>query len=303
MAGSYSKLFEAASAGLLTFPVTHFRDDYAFDEPAFRRHVDWLLGFGPAILFAAGGTGEFFSLALDEYETVVRAAVAETRDRVPVIAGCGYGTSMAKQFAAAAERAGASAVLLLPHYLIGAEQEGIEAHIGAVCKSTELGVIVYNRDNSILGPDGLERLCEKHVNLIGYKDGVGDIELLARIRSRLGDRVFYIGGMPTHETFAMAYKATGVANYSSAIFNFAPKFGLDFFAAVQRDDAPAVQEALRGFVLPYLEIRNRRKGYAVSIVKAGLASVSRPAGPVRSPLIDLTAKDAQDLQALLASLA
>jgi 5-dehydro-4-deoxyglucarate dehydratase len=132
--------------------VTHFRNDYAFDEPAFRRHVDWLLGFRPAMLFAAGGTGEFFSLALDEYENVVRAAVTETRDLVPVVAGCGYGTSMAKQFAAAAERAGASAVLLLPHYLIGAEQEGIEAHISAVCKSTELGVIVYNRDNSILGP-------------------------------------------------------------------------------------------------------------------------------------------------------
>ena len=41
-------------------------------------------------------------------------------------------------------------------------------------------------------------------------------------------------------------------------------------------------------MLPYIAIRNRKRGYAVSIVKAGMKVVGRTAGPVRSPLTDLT---------------
>jgi 5-dehydro-4-deoxyglucarate dehydratase len=301
MPDSYSELSAAVGSGLLTFPVTHFRADYSFDEDNYRAHIDWLLRFKPAVLFAAGGTGEFFSLGLDEFERVVRAAVSETDGRVPVIAGCGYGTSLAREFASAAERAGASAILLLPHYLVAAEQAGIEAHVSAVCKSTRLGVIVYNRDNSIVAADTLARLCEANANLVGFKDGVGDIERLVKIRERLGDRLFYVGGLPTHETFAAPYHAAGVPNYSSAIFNFLPRFATDFYRAVQDGNAAVVRRGLRDFVLPYIEIRGRRKGYAVAIVKAGLASIGRPAGPVRPPLVDLTEKDLRDLEALLQS--
>jgi 5-dehydro-4-deoxyglucarate dehydratase len=107
-------------AGLLSFPVTHFTDALAFDERAYREHIDWLLEHKPAGLFAAGGTGEFFSLTLEEFSTVVSAAVEQTNHRVPVVAGCGYGTAMAKQFAQAAETGGADGLLLLPPYLLNA---------------------------------------------------------------------------------------------------------------------------------------------------------------------------------------
>src|SRR5579864_5715869 len=76
-------------AGLLSFPVTHFKQDYSFDEEPYRKHIEWLLGYSPAGLFAAGGTGEFFTLSLSEFKAVVRAAVEQTNRRVPVVAGCG----------------------------------------------------------------------------------------------------------------------------------------------------------------------------------------------------------------------
>jgi 5-dehydro-4-deoxyglucarate dehydratase len=299
MKDTRSDLFRAVGQGILTFPVTHFGDDYSFDEDRYRDHIEWLLGFRPAILFAAGGTGEFFSLDPDEYERVVRVAVDQSANRVPVIAGCGYGTALALKYAAAAERAGAAALLLLPHYLVSAEQAGLEAHVSGICRATNLGVIVYNRDNCVLGPDALARLCERHPNLIGFKDGVGDIELVTRIRNRLGDRVFYVGGLPTHETFAAPYRAAGIANYSSAIFNFLPGFATSFYRAVQAGDAAFVNRALGQFVLPYVEIRNRRRGYAVSIVKAGLKCIGRSPGPVRPPLVDLAEGDLRDLRPLI----
>ncbi|MDP9038220.1 MAG: 5-dehydro-4-deoxyglucarate dehydratase [Acidobacteriota bacterium] len=290
----------AIGAGLLSFPVTHFRDDLAFDERPYRDHIEWLLGHGPAGLFAAGGTGELFSLTPSEFTRVVAAAAAQTAGRVPVVAGCGYGTAMACEFARAAEGAGADGILLLPPYLVNAEQAGLLSHIQAVCAATSLAVIVYNRDNAILNENTLERLCACCPNLVGFKDGCGDIELMTRIYARLGDRLTYIGGLPTAETFALPYLEMGVTTYSSAIFNFLPQFAQQFYAAVRRRDHQTVFRELRDFVLPYIDLRNRRKGYAVSIVKAGMRVVGRPAGPVRSPLTDLDAAEMDILQRLIA---
>jgi len=294
-----AELRKKIGEGLLSFPVTHFTSEFVFDEGPYREHIAWLLEHKPAGLFAAGGTGEFFSLALGEFTAVVKAAVSETAGRVPMLAGCGYGTAMAKEFARAAEDAGADGILLLPPYLVNSEQAGLAAHVEVVCKSTRLGVIVYNRDNAIVDDRTLEQLCERCPNLIGFKDGYGDIELMTRIYARMGDRLTYVGGLPTAETFALPYLEMGVTTYSSAIFNFLPNFAQQFYAAVRRRDRDRVYADLRDFVLPYIAIRNRRKGYAVSIVKAGMKAIGRPAGPVRSPLVDLSETELAELKKLI----
>ena len=294
------ELANKLGSGLLSFPVTHFTQDLAFDESPYRDHIEWLLKYSPAGLFAAGGTGEFFSLTMPEFGSVVSAAVQQTNGRVPVVAGCGYGTAIAKQFAKTAEASGADGILLLPPYLVNSEPAGLMAHVEAVCASTELGVIFYNRDNAILNESAMEQLCDRCPNLVGFKDGYGDIELMTRIYARLGDRLTYIGGLPTAETFALPYLEMGVTTYSSAIFNFLPEFAQAFYAAVRRRDREEVFKGLREFVLPYIEIRNKRKGYAVSIVKAGMRAIGRPAGPVRTPLTDLDQSEMNALSRLIA---
>jgi 5-dehydro-4-deoxyglucarate dehydratase len=288
--------------GLLSFPVTPFKADYSFDEATYRSNMDWLCGYDVAGLFAAGGTGEFFSLTPAEVAKVVAVAVDETKGRTPVLAGTGYGTAIASEIAAAAERAGADGLLLLPPYLVHSEQQGLAAHVEAVCASTKLGVIVYNRDNAMLNEDTLARLCDRCPNLVGYKDGVGDIELMTRVHSRMGDRLTYVGGLPTAETFALPYLDMGVTTYSSAVFNFVPEFAIAFYAAVRRRDHAVIDAGLRNFILPLITIRNRKKGYAVSIIKAGLKVIGRDSGPVRSPLTDLNESEIREVAALVASL-
>jgi 5-dehydro-4-deoxyglucarate dehydratase len=294
------EMIQQVGSGLLSFPVTHFDASGAFDAKAYQAHCEWMLSFDIAALFAAGGTGEFFSLAPEEVEAVVRAAVEVAGGRRPVISGAGHGTAIATDLARRAERAGADGVLLLPPYLVNSSEAGLSAHVEAVCKSTGLGVIVYNRDNAILGDEALARLCERCPNLVGFKDGVGDIELMMRIYARMGDRLTYVGGLPTAETYALPYLEMGVTTYSSAIYNFMPQWALTFYAAVRRKDQAAVLQMLRDFVLPYIAIRNRGRGYAVSIVKAGMKAVGRPAGPVRAPLTDLTPAEQAELEALIA---
>ncbi|MFJ9412031.1 5-dehydro-4-deoxyglucarate dehydratase [Streptomyces sp. NPDC101393] len=286
-------------SGLLSFPVTHFRDDFSFDEAAYRENIGWVGEFAPAGLFAAGGTGEFFSLTHEEVGRVVTATVQEAPEGLPVIAPAGGGTFHAIALAQQAETSGADAILLLPPYLTEASQAGLAAHVTAVCRATTLGVILYSRANAVYDEATVAELADTCPNLIGFKDGVGDLELMTRIRARLGDRLLYVGGLPTAEMFALPYLEMGVSTYSSAIFNFAPRFALDFYDAVRAHDTEQVFRRLNDFVLPYCAIRRRQPGYAVSIVKAGMRVIGRPAGPVRTPLTDLTAAELAELTDLI----
>lgn len=295
---SPESLRDTLGTGLLSFPVTHATADLAFDEDAYRAHVAWQSSFPAAGLFAAGGTGEFPALTPAEVATVVRAAVAAAGD-TPVLAPAGYGTAQAVLMARDAEDAGASGLLLLPQYLSEVPQEGLIAHVKAVCAATSLGVIVYHRANARYTFDTVARLADECPNLVGFKDGVGNVDLMTRVYARLGERLLSIGGLPTAETYALPYLEMGVTTYSSAIFNFAPAWALEFYAAVRARDAATVYRKLDEFVLPYIAIRDRRPGYAVSIVKAGLRAVGRDPGPVRPPLADLTPGEFDELTTLV----
>lgn len=290
----------ALGEGLLAFPITPFDGDMAFAPDAYGEHLAWMIANQPAGIFAAGGTGEFFSLTPDEVEDVTRRTVREVAGRMPVLASVGYGRGLAIDLAKRAERAGADGVLLFPPYLLKASQEGLSAHIEAVCNATPLGVIIYNRDNAVLTADTLARLCERCPNLVGFKDGVGDIEAMVRIEGTLGDRLLYVGGLPTAELFALPYLTMGVTTYSSALFNFMPNFGRGFYRAVRDGNTAAISAGMRDFILPYTAIRNRAPGYAVSIVKAGANIVGRPAGAVRPPLTDLDPASMEELSQLIA---
>lgn len=293
------QLKSALGSGLLSFPVTHFDAEGRFAADSYRAHVEWLAGYKAPVLFAAGGTGEFFSLTPAEIPGIV-AAAKEVSGETAIVSGCGYGTDMAIEIAQSVEKVGAEGILLLPHYLIDAPQEGLYAHIKKICQSVGFGVMVYNRDNAVLQADTLARLCDDCPNLIGFKDGTGDIGLVRQITAKMGDRLMYLGGMPTAELFAEAYLGAGFTTYSSAVFNFVPGLANEFYSALRGGDRATCERILNDFFYPFMEIRNRAKGYAVSAIKAGVRLQGFAAGPVRSPLKDLTGTEEEMLAALIA---
>lgn len=292
------KLRLRLGTGLLSFPVTHFDSDMGFARDSYARHIEALSGFPAAGLFAAGGTGEFFSLTPGEVEACVRTA-KEAAGEMPIIAGCGYGTAMACDLARRAEAAGADGLLLLPPYLIDAPQDGLADHVRAVCKATGLGVIVYNRANARLTAETLTRLADDCPNLIGFKDGTGDIDNVRQITLRLDGRMVFIGGMPTHELFAEAFYGAGITTYSSAVFNFVPALALRFFDALRAGDRATTSAILKDFFIPFGHLRDRKPGYAVSAIKAGADLAGFAPGPVRPPLTDLDAAERDTLARLI----
>src|SRR5882672_3053902 len=243
-------LKQIISSGLLSFPITDFNREGDFNARSYAARLEWLAPHGATALFAAGGTGEFFSLAGGEYGEVIKTAVDTCRGKVPIIAGAGGPTRQAIAYAQEAEQLGAHGILLLPHYLTEASPEGIAAHVEAVCKSVKFGVIVYNRAVCRLTPATLRQLADRCPNLVGFKDGIGDIELMVSIRQAMGDRFAYLGGLPTAEVYAAAYKALGVPVYSSAVFNFIPKTAMDLYRAVAADDHVTINRVLDTFFLP-----------------------------------------------------
>lgn len=291
----------ALGAGLLSFPVTHFDDENRFNRDSYVEHVNWLSGFEAPVLFAAGGTGEFFSLDPSEIPAVVTAAKeAVAGTDTAIVSGCGYGTETAIKIAKDVEKAGADGILLLPHYLIDAPQEGLFEHVKAVSDAIGIGVMVYNRDNSVLNADTVARLCDACPNLIGFKDGVGEIGNIRQITAKVGDRLTYLGGMPTAELFAEAYLGAGFTTYSSAVFNFVPQLAVEFYKALRKGENETCTRILNEFFYPFMELRSRRKGYAVSAVKAGVRLQGFNAGKVRSPLVDLTADEEELLAKMIA---
>lgn len=289
-------------SGLLSFPLTDFDAELNFEPKGYAERLEWLQPYGASALFAAGGTGEFFSLEPGEYSDVIKVALDTCRGRTPILAGAGGPTRVAIQYAQEAERLGAQGILLLPHYLTEASQEGLIAHVQAVCRSVKFGVVVYNRGACRLTPKSLLVLAETCPNLIGFKDGIGDIEKFVAIRQTLGERFAYLGGLPTAEVFAGAYKAMGCPVYSSAVFNFIPKTAMEFYNAHAANDTATCDRLIRDFFLPYIALRNKGEGYAVSIVKAGAALAGHAAGPVRPPLSDMLPAEVEELRALVAPL-
>lgn len=294
------RLRHGMESGVLSFPLTSFHDDGSLDPDGFRAHVAAQLATAPGAVFPACGTGEFFSLDEEEYRQVVTVAVEEAGGRVPVVAGVGYGWAQAARFARVAEDAGADALLVLPHYLVAAPQDGLVAQLERLAARTRLPLIAYQRGQVAYTPASLRRIADIP-NVIGLKDGHSDLDRLQRLTLAAPEGFLFFNGAATAEMQARAYATVGVPAYSSAVHAFAPEIANAFFTALRTGDDKGVERLLRDFYVPLVELRDRVPGYAVSLVKAAARLRGRPVGPVRAPLTDPSPGDLADLKTLLAS--
>jgi 5-dehydro-4-deoxyglucarate dehydratase len=292
-------------SGVLFFPVTPFTETGEVDLELLARHVAGGIDAGPGGVFIACGTGEFHALESEEFSRVVRKAVEVVAGRVPVYAGAGGSVAQAKVFAKAAAGAGADGLLLLPPYLVEVPQAGLVDYVRDVAAATDLPMIVYNRNNARF-TEASAIAVSKIPNVIGFKDGTGDLDNVARIVHAVTDALkdngkdfLFFNGMPTAETTQQAYRAIGVPLYSSATFAFAPDLALAFYNALETGNDAVANALLREFFHPLVRLRDTVPGYAVSLVKAGVTLEGTPAGPVRPPLIMPSAEDVTELRSII----
>jgi 5-dehydro-4-deoxyglucarate dehydratase len=290
--------------GLLFFPITPYQSDGEVDVTELAAHVKRGVDAGAGGVFVACGTGEFSALEQDEYAGVVRAAVEAVAGRVPVFAGAGGPVRTARRFADRAKDAGADGILLLPPYLTEASGRGLADYVRAATRE-DLPTIVYNRANARFNEDSAVTVAGLP-QVIGFKDGAGDLDLLARIVRAVRDSgndpsFLFFNGMPTAEVTQRAYRAIGVPLYSSAAFAFAPTVALAYYDALERDDQETLAALERAFYHPLARLRAKGAGYAVSLIKAGVELAGYPSGGVRPPLTEVAPKHRQELGSILAA--
>lgn len=292
------RLREAMASGVLSFPVTSFHEDGELDLEGYRGYLAVQLASAPGAVFPACGTGEFSGLNEDEYRAVVTATVEVADGRLPVVAGVGYGWAQALRFARIAEEAGADALLVMPHYLVEAPQDGLVEQLRRIADGTRLPLIAYQRGAVTFTPEGLRRIADIPT-VIGLKDGHSDLDRLQRLTLAAPDGFLFFNGAATAEIQARAYATVGVPAYSSAVHAFAPEIANTFFAALRDGDDATVNKLLRDFYVPFVELRDRVPGYAVALVKAAARLRGLAVGPVRAPLTDPGPADLADLAKIL----
>ncbi len=285
--------------GVLAFAPTPFTPDDQVDREGLARHVDFLCRSGVHGIVVCGGTGEFFSLDLDEYRGVIRTAVEATRRRVPVLAGVGHSTRVACRLAGHADADGADGLMINPFYFVEPSDEGAVQHYRALAQSTGLGLMVFSTRGAVYTPAMVERLARID-SIVAFKDEYGDLKMFIETKERLGDRLAWINGMA--ETLAVPYFAAGAQAFTSGIVNFAPRLSL----AVWEAGAAGRWEELHGLIAhkirPLAALRERRKGYSIAVVKEAMNLLGMPGGAVRSPLLPLDPHDQEDLRTVLTEL-
>ncbi len=283
-------------AGAIAFPVTPFQADLALDLEGLRRNVQFLAQHPFCAIVAAGGTGEFFSLTPAEHQAVVEATVAEAAGRIPVIASAGFGLPTAIEMARHSEAAGAAGILAFPPYYVNAHDDGLFEYYSKIAAATSLGVILYSRDWVNLSSAMVERLS-KISSVIALKDGQGDIRRLQTIMARLGGRLAWLGG--AGDDLVPGYYALGIRAFTSSISNIAPKLSLQLHDRGAALDSAALSRLMHNYVIPLYNIRARRRGYEISVMKAAMRILGMPAGPARPPVVEIRPEEENEIRALL----
>ncbi|HEY3878687.1 MAG TPA: 5-dehydro-4-deoxyglucarate dehydratase [Trebonia sp.] len=290
--------------GLLFFPITPYQPDGDVDLDELTAHIKRGIDAGAGGVFVACGTGEFSALEPGEYEEVVQAAVGAVGGRVPVFAGAGGPVRTARRFANLALSAGADGMLLLPPYLTEASGQGLVEYVREATRP-DLPAIVYNRANARFNEDSAIAVA-KLPQVIGFKDGAGDLDLMIRIVRAVrddpdGQSFLFFNGMPTAEVTQRAYRAIGVPLYSSAAFAFAPRVALAYYDALESGDLATLDALERAFYHPIARLRAKGPGYAVSLIKAGVELAGFTAGGLRPPLTEVAPEHRDELARILAA--
>jgi 5-dehydro-4-deoxyglucarate dehydratase len=285
-------------SGVIAFPITPFKSDLSLDLAGLQRNLAKLFEHPLAGAVAAGGTGEMYSLTPSEHLQVIRTTVEMANGRVPVIAGVGFNQQSAIETARAAFEAQCDGLLAFPPYYPNADEAGLFAYYQAIAKAAPLGLLIYSRDWANFTPSMVERLATIP-NLIGWKDGQGDIRRLQAIINRVGDRLHWIGG--AGDDMVAAYYSVGIRVFTSSIASVAPRLSLKLHELAANGGGEELMTLLHECVIPLYAMRARRKGYEVSTMKALMDLAGLHGGPVRPPLLEVTESEREELRAVLES--
>ncbi|MCC6944330.1 MAG: dihydrodipicolinate synthase family protein [Thermomicrobiales bacterium] len=282
--------------GVLAFAPTPFTAAGAVDFDGLASQVDRLSQSGASVVVIGGAVGEFFSLTREEYRECMRVAVDAVAGRVPLMAGIGHSTIIACDLAAYAASAGVDGLMINPLYMATPTIDGWYRHYAELGRASGLGMMIFSTVGSVYSAAMVERLAEID-EVIALKDEFGDLKLFAEIRDRVGGRLAMVNGMA--EELAGPYFAAGASAFTSGVINFAPQVSLAIHQAGIDENWQDVHRLVDVAIRPIAQLRARKPGYMIAVIKEAMNILGLPGGHMRLPLEPVAPADRAELETVL----
>lgn len=285
--------------GIIAYPITPFDSQEKVDLPLFRQQVERLVSSGIHGIAPLGSTGVLPYLTDDEKEAVTEAALEQTAGRVPTLVGVSnLTTDKTIYHAQFAEKAGASAVMIIPMSYWKLTDDEIVSHYDKVASGISIPIMAYNNPATggvDMSPALLKRLLEIP-NVTMIKESTGDVQRMHYLRKELGEEVaFYNGSNP----LALAAFAAGATGWCTAAANLIPELNIALYHAIQQNDLNTARDLFyqQTELLQFIVAKGLPRA-----IKAGLNLLGENGGHLRSPLKPLTAEETAALEVILQNL-
>ena len=207
--------------------ITPFKNN-KLDVDAYIKLINFQIINGTNGLVPAGTTGESPTLSHDEHQKVIDLCIQESNGKNPIIAGTGSNsTEEAISLTTHAEKAGASAALIVTPYYNKPTQEGLYQHYKAINDKCGIPILIYNipgRSVIDMSVDTMARLFELK-NIVGVKDATGDLDRVDQQKKKMGKDFIQLTG---NDDNALEFNKRGGIGAISVTANIAPKLCSDF---------------------------------------------------------------------------
>lgn len=282
--------------GIIAYPITPFDNNEQVDISLFKKLVERLVVSGSHGIAPLGSTGVLPYLTDNEKEAVTEATIQQVANRVPTLIGVSNLTTERTIYHAKfAEKAGATAVMIIPMSYWKLTDDEIVKHYDAVASKISIPIMAYNNPATggvDMSPALLKRLL-KIPNVTMIKESTGDVQRMHYLKKELGgDVAFYNGSNP----LALAAFAAGATGWCTAAPNLIPGLNIQLYDAVRNNDFSAAQYVFYQQVelLKFIVAKGLPRA-----IQAGINLLGEDGGYLRAPLEPLTANEIGELDQIL----
>jgi dihydrodipicolinate synthase/N-acetylneuraminate lyase len=285
-----------ALRGIFNITVTPFRSDGSLDREALGETIERMVSFGYDGLLIGGTYGEFATMAPEERARLFRESVALTRNRVPLLlCAADSDVRVVEELVALASDLGGIA-MVMPPFVSEVTDDQVEVFFRSVAPRSATGIVIYNAPGVgiTLSPSLIERLATIP-GVIGLKQGELSPTVVDELIGRVGGKIRLFCASDLQMPGPSVAGFDGLSSTNSCAF---PELIRDSYRAFSAGDARQGGALYRAWYA--YRVFARRAGQPQT-VKAAMEARGWRGGAVRRPLLDLSAAQRVELQAIVAA--
>jgi len=286
--------------GPIAYPTTPFnkiKDKLVIDEESFKKQVNVLIKNNVPIITPCGGTGEFFSLNIQEWKKLIKIAMDEARgENVLIMPSVGGGINQAIEMSQYAEELGCEIVqLTMLDPMFGMTEEGIFEYNRQIANSISIAAMAYKNKSIPMSIKLAFDICNIK-NIIAFKDETSDIYWFRELMINVGENI--IGVCGGGEVEAPYYFLAGAKAFTTGIINLFPKLSMSLYMAAKErnwDKVFYIQDKLK----PINQIRVK-PGKMIPVIKEALQVLGITNNTYsRPPIVPLTEEEKAEVKEIL----